>query len=302
MSVPTIPPPTPPGREGRAGRLPDFVVIGATKAGTTSLDFYLNLHPEIHMARPKEPGFFIDRSSQSTWNRGVDWYRSLFVTKKRVCGECTPGYSSSPSYPGVAARMASVVPAAKLIYLVREPYARLRSEYLMTRRLGIVSEPFPTFLERRPAALDRSMYGRQYREYHEHFPADRILVVESERLERDRTATLARIFRFLGADERFSSLLFRHRRNAAASRRYPDGTGRKILASAPVRWAKGTLHSGVYHHLSNLLLMPFSEPPPSTELPPEVLRPLLARLRAEVQLLRESTGLDLPSIEPPADP
>jgi hypothetical protein len=42
------------------GRLPDFLIVGATKTGTTSLDFYLSLHPEIHMARPKKPRFFID--------------------------------------------------------------------------------------------------------------------------------------------------------------------------------------------------------------------------------------------------
>jgi hypothetical protein len=47
-------------QQEQAGRLPDFIIIGATNAGTTSLDFYLSLHPEIHMARPKEPRCFID--------------------------------------------------------------------------------------------------------------------------------------------------------------------------------------------------------------------------------------------------
>lgn len=46
--------------ERQQGRLPEFIVIGATKAGTTSLDFYLSLHPEIHIPRPKELRFFID--------------------------------------------------------------------------------------------------------------------------------------------------------------------------------------------------------------------------------------------------
>ena len=47
-------------QQEQAGRLPDFIIVAATKAGTTSLDFYLSLHPEIHTARPKEPRFFID--------------------------------------------------------------------------------------------------------------------------------------------------------------------------------------------------------------------------------------------------
>ena len=52
-------------QQEQAGRLPDFIIIGATKAGTTSLDFYLFLHPEIHMARPKESWFFIDAAELS---------------------------------------------------------------------------------------------------------------------------------------------------------------------------------------------------------------------------------------------
>jgi len=72
----------------KEGRLPNFIIVGATKAGTTSLDFYLSLHPEIQMARPKEPRFFIDAQEPfGRWGRGPDWYRGLFQTGKRLCGE-----------------------------------------------------------------------------------------------------------------------------------------------------------------------------------------------------------------------
>ena len=84
-------------RPSPAPRWPDFLVIGATKAGTTSLDFYLSLHPDIHMARPKEPRFFIDDAEPiGRWSRGEEWYRSLFVSPKRLAGETSPLYTDEP--------------------------------------------------------------------------------------------------------------------------------------------------------------------------------------------------------------
>lgn len=85
----------------RAGRLPDFLVIGVTKAGTTSLDFYLSLHPEIHMARPKEP--------LGRWSRGETWYRGCFVSPKRLSGEASPAYTHAPALSAVAQRAAGLI-------------------------------------------------------------------------------------------------------------------------------------------------------------------------------------------------
>ena len=94
------------------------------KTGTTSLDFYLSLHPEIHMARPKEPRFFIDAPEPlGRWHRGLDWYRGLFRSEKRICGEASPTYSNWSAKQGVFERMHSVVPDAKILFVVRERFA-----------------------------------------------------------------------------------------------------------------------------------------------------------------------------------
>lgn len=70
------------------GRLPDFIVIGSGKGGTTSLDFYLSLHPEIQMARPKEPRFFVDLPPPlGRWSLGIPWYRGLFRSGKKFAGK-----------------------------------------------------------------------------------------------------------------------------------------------------------------------------------------------------------------------
>ena len=167
--------------EQKNGRLPYFLVIGATKAGTTSLHFYLSLHPEIFMSAPKEPRFFADAPEPlGRWNRGLDWYRGLCNTQKRLCGETSPTYSATPSIPGVPQRTASVLPSAKLVYMVRNPYERLASHYLTHYRTQETKLSFAEFLERVPHAFDSSCYGTQLSGYLACFPSNQILVVESE--------------------------------------------------------------------------------------------------------------------------
>src|SRR5687768_16419575 len=99
--------------------LPDFVVIGAQKAGTTSLHYYLSEHPGILIGTRKEVHFF-DRA----YNRGTLWYRSSFPIRgliDAIIGESTPNYIFHPCVP---ARMASLLPAARLIAVLRNPVER----------------------------------------------------------------------------------------------------------------------------------------------------------------------------------
>lgn len=123
-------------RTALEGRLPDFIVVGATKAGTTSLDQYLAMHPQIHMARPKEPRFFTVGNPSSNYHRGVAWYRGLFRSERLCCGETSPQYTHWPTRSGVVERMHALVPKCRLIYLVREPWARIRSHYYMNLSTG----------------------------------------------------------------------------------------------------------------------------------------------------------------------
>jgi hypothetical protein len=63
-------------RQPQAGTLPNLIIIGAMKGGTTSLHYYLNLHPQIWMSREKELYFFV---SERNWNKGIEWYKSNFT-------------------------------------------------------------------------------------------------------------------------------------------------------------------------------------------------------------------------------
>lgn len=277
--------------------MPDFMVIGATKAGTTSLHFYLSLHPEIFMSKPKEPRFFADAPEPlGRWHRGLDWYRGLFVSAKRLCGETSPTYAAAPAIPGVPGRIASLLPAAKFVYLVRSPYERLVSHYLMLRRAGRTELSLSDAIERFPYVLDSSCYGTQLAGYLEYFPAERILVVESEALKAERGLTMRKIFTFLGADDAFKSPFFRHRRHVGWHEPYLGPRGRRLSASRPMQKIGRLLPPNVFAALKNVLLRPFAVPAPSTDVPPDFKKRIDEKLFAEVQLLRRLTGLPLRSL------
>lgn len=119
--------------------LPHFLIIGAQKAGTTSLFNYLCLHPQIMGSMPKEIMFF-----SAQFDRGLAWYQRHFprrLTLARagaLCGEATPTYLYSLQAPE---RVASVAPAIKLIVVLREPAARAVSHYHHQRRCGREKRP-----------------------------------------------------------------------------------------------------------------------------------------------------------------
>jgi hypothetical protein len=116
------------------GALPDFLIIGAPKCGTTSLYYLLTEHPHIVPAAAKELHFF-----SSHFDLGIEWYRRCFLRptlkdgRSTITGEATPSYLPDLYAP---ARVAEVVPQARLIVLLRNPVDRAYSHYQMGRRKG----------------------------------------------------------------------------------------------------------------------------------------------------------------------
>src|SRR5205823_11980303 len=96
------------------GHLPNLLIIGAAKAGTTSLHRYLDLHPSIFMSRSKELQLF----NQDDWRERRDWYRAQFPTAAPVRGESSGAYTMHPVLPCVPERIKATIPDARLIYLV----------------------------------------------------------------------------------------------------------------------------------------------------------------------------------------
>jgi hypothetical protein len=197
--------------------LPDFVVIGAQKAGTTALYAYLRWHPGITGPSWKEVSFF-DRH----WWRGEAWYRGQFPLRSRgqLVGEASPSYLFHPLAPD---RVRSLVPGAKLVALLRDPVERAYSHYQHEVALGREPLTFEDALaaenERTrgeverlvadPRAFSRAwwdhtyvargLYAEQLERWFAVFPREQLLVVTTDELGERPAETYATFLTFLGA-------------------------------------------------------------------------------------------------------
>jgi hypothetical protein len=268
--------------------LPNLLVIGAQKCGTTSLHYYLGLHPQIVMSKEKELEFFIDRKN---WAKGLEWYASHFKGKATIRGESSPNYTNYPHYLGVPARMHAVLPAARLIYMVRDPIERMISQYV---------HQFSDNREHRSLAvalgslddneyLYRSLYYMQLQQYLEYYSASQILVISAEDLRDHRSSTLRRVFEFLEVDANFYSRCYALRRHRSARKRRKTALGMRIAQAAPTKLLQ-RLPQVVRWPVEDLLFLPFSHQVERPELAKELRARLVERLRKDVEQLRAFSG------------
>lgn len=191
--------------------LPDFMIIGAMKCGTSSLFHYLAAHPNVASSKPKEVHYFDDH-----YDSGLRWYRKHFpsrlskVGKDAIrCGEASPYYLFDPEVP---ARVHATLPDVRLIAMFRDPVARAYSHFHHATGNGLDdrtfeeaidaelayrasggSEPLhpthePAFAQRRLQYLGRGLYAEQLSRWLEVFPAERILSLRSEDMFADPLA------------------------------------------------------------------------------------------------------------------
>ena len=193
-------------RPSRGGALPNLVVIGGLKCGTTSLHHYLNLHPEVQMSRPKELNFFV---AELNWRFGHGWYTTHFDAGVPIRGESSPHYTNRPRFEGVAERMQSVLGEVRLVYMVRDPVDRMLSHYLHNVAGGYEDRPLEEALTDADSSyVARSRYGYQLEPYVEAFGRERIRILSREELKGERAESMRSAFDFLGVDPGFSSAQF----------------------------------------------------------------------------------------------
>lgn len=269
--------------------LPNLLVIGAQKAGTSSLHSYLDLHPEISMSTPKEL-FFFNRPDWAV-RRDLQWYEDHFDDRARVRGETSPVYSYYPQIPGVPERMCRVIPDARIIYMVRDPVDRMVSEYLHYAGRGGERRPLEEVFTQDRLELTRYVtrgrYHMQLQRYLEHFPSSRVLVLAQEDLLNDRAGTIRRAFRFLEVDEDFTapgfSELHNRTRDEYRYRRVRDRLVRVVgprAAGAVERRAPGV----------GRLKRALSAGGSSVELDPGLRTALAAHFAEDARRLRALTG------------
>jgi hypothetical protein len=208
-----------------AGALPNLVVIGAQKCGTSTLHYYLGLHPEIAMSDTKELNFFIE---ERNWPRGLEWYRAQFDPDAPVRGETSPNYTADPIFAGVPDRMHAVVPDARLIFLVRDPLERIAAHWVHNVAKGRAEGDLAQTLRARSTYVARSRYHQQLQGFLALYPRDRILVLEQEDLRSHRGATLREAFEFVRVDPEFTHPRFREERHKTGRKKAPTRLGARL--------------------------------------------------------------------------
>jgi Sulfotransferase domain len=192
--------------------LPTFLIIGAPKAGSTSLFRYVTAHPEVFGPSKKELDFFVSRTPHrpgpgGNWSRGVGWYEEFFAGGANVParGEASPKYSMHPHFPDAPSRIASVVPDARLVYVVRNPIRRMVSHYVHRSRYGHETRSLESALSDSTSEyVMGSRYAYQLEQYREYFPPNQLHVVIMERMADNPAQVLARVFAFLGVDSQWT--------------------------------------------------------------------------------------------------
>ncbi len=181
-------------------RLPHFVIIGAMKSATTSLQEQLEQQPGIFMCDPKEPNFFSD---EPQWQRGMDWYAGLFsaAPDNALLGEASTHYTKLPTYPDCIARLRKHLPAAKLVYVMRHPVDRLVSHYIHEWSMGNIDCPIDEAVRLHPEMISYGQYAKQLTPYFETFGQHAVLPVFFDRLIREPHAELERVCRFIGYEK-----------------------------------------------------------------------------------------------------
>lgn len=185
-------------------------IVGAPKAGTTSLHFYLNQHPEICMSSIKEPNYFSAQEVENLYYNSeivssTKVYNSLFETNSKINGESSVSYLY---YHQVARRIYEYNNDAKIIIMLRKPTDRLFSHYLMDKRLGLCFISLKEIYDNRDTHslffqqfFLLGNYSEQIKRYEEVFDKSQILILLYDDLKLNAKSVVDRAFSFLQVDK-----------------------------------------------------------------------------------------------------
>ena len=267
--------------------LPNLIIIGAMKAGTTSLHYYLDLHPEISMSLPKELDFFVE---DKNWQNGITWYESHFTAQAKIHGESSVSYTTYPQAKNVVKRMYSLIPEAKLIYVLRDPIERIISHYIHSYANSTEVEPFRrAIFEPYREYLIRSRYYMQLEQFLTYYPEPQILIITQEDLWSKRQNTLHKIFRFLDVDHTFCHPNFNKILHGSNDKRRLNKIGELMLGSPAVKIIElltnsrsGEIKKKIFRAYSRKIERPFMDKSLRDE--------LVEYLKEDVDRLRKFTG------------
>lgn len=280
--------------------LPNFIVIGVAKAGTTSLYRYLDQHPQIYMCPDKGTNFFGYEDARSwVWTdegeppllrhfhvHTFEAYEAAFagVRDEIAVGEVSPQYFRCPT---AARRIRETIPHARLIASLRNPVDRAFSGYLMRTRRGEAVRGAHDDLTREASHVKEGFYYPRLKRFFDAFPREQLKVLLFDDLARNTTDVLSDLFAFLDVDPTFVPETPRYNRaNIPRSRRL----NRVLYHPAAVRTAKALLPVGA-HDLARRARRHNLKAPPT--LPPDLRARLQDVYREDILRLETLLDLDL---------
>ena len=293
--------------------VPDFLVIGAGKSGTTSLDRYLRQHPGIAMCARKEPNWFAFDGQDTGFAGRTAWpvtdalaYARLFEHARpgQRLGEVSPVYLRSPV---AAHRAAAAAPEARLVLVLRDPVARAISHHAMSVRDGLDSRGLDAAVRAEAARpeparpnpsdcryLADGEYHRQLVPWLERFDAARVHVLLHEELEGDPAGTMRALFAFLGVDpDARIDATVRHNRGGAPRSRLVQYALRPRGWTAELRARLPDAVGATWDALTGALKRGNRGAPASEPVDPATLDWLRAWFRDDVERLQSLIGRDL---------
>lgn len=209
--------------------LPNLIVIGAAKCGTTAMHRYLSLHPAVSMSARKELMLF----GGNRWIERLGWYADQFDPSHPVRGEASPSYTMDPFIPYVVEQMDAVLPSdTRFIYVVGDPLPRVVAHWAEQHGLGnderSLADAFRSLDPRANPYVAASRYGHHLSLFGTH----RVHVIDQNDLRNDRRNALGALFSFIGVDADFWADGFNDEHNIAATKiqrpSLDDDTARRL--------------------------------------------------------------------------
>jgi hypothetical protein len=271
---------------------PNLFVVGAPKAGTTSLWRYLGQHPEIFMSREKEPRFF-SSSRKLESDQATEAYLGLFEAAgdEKLRGEASPTYMSRTA---TAKEIHRVAPGARIVISLREPVERTHSSYMSLVNDGVEQRSFREAVEddlarrRRPGApvyVKRRLYAPGLRRYQKLF-GGQVFVLFFEELTERPAKVMEELYGFLEVDPGFAEQL-----NPRAHNQFKVPRNRAVQRAMPARrLVRTVLPDAARERVNRAVMKPASKPRPE----PDVVERLCGTYRRDVERVRGLVGRPLP--------
>jgi len=270
--------------------LPNFLIIGAMKSGTTTLYHLLKSHPAIYMAEVKEPRFFSLEKNMAS----ISWYESLFdsVTVETAIGEASTNYTKYPVFKKVPERIKRHIPDVKLIYIVRNPVERAYSEftYNYSTRGVEINNPHDAIVQN-SSYINISKYFMQLNRYLEVFDRSQIKVILLEDLKGTPGKTIKTIYDFLDVDTEFTPLALGEHKHQTKNRAGQRRAFAHALRKFPLYDAASHLVSDNTKGVLNRLLRKKVDPPQKMTMADREY--LIDHLKEDVLSMQEYLDRDL---------